>query len=78
MLDIFVNRKDSTDYTFEINPSVIQNSNYNYYGKYFAYDITSNRMYVSSYQKDTQPTIHPIEYMKICTFQQIYTSSSDS
>eukprot|EP00345_Euplotes_harpa_P008976 CAMPEP_0168354294 /NCGR_PEP_ID=MMETSP0213-20121227/23812_1 /TAXON_ID=151035 /ORGANISM="Euplotes harpa, Strain FSP1.4" /LENGTH=84 /DNA_ID=CAMNT_0008366171 /DNA_START=665 /DNA_END=916 /DNA_ORIENTATION=- len=80
MLEVFVNRKDSSDYKIQNTVNLHSNDGYNYYGKYIDVDSQNglNQIYISSYQLDTTPTVHPIETLQVCNHLQTYSSGSDS
>lgn len=78
LLEIFVNRRDSSDYTALNTLDYIDDDSYNYFGKYFEIDSETNRLYISSYRLDTNPSIHQIEILQICSLTQTYNSGSDS
>jgi hypothetical protein len=79
-MELFVNRRDSDDISNYNNANVISNDAYNYYGKYFALDMSTSSMklYSSSYEKDTQGAIHQIEVTSVCTHEQVYSTAHDS
>ena len=80
LLEIFVNRRSSSDYQINNNAKFQYDDSYNAYGKYFDMDTTNglNKIYVSSYKLNSNPTAHKINTLQVWTHKQVYTASSDT
>lgn len=78
LLEIFVNRKDSTDYKIKNHANAHTESGYNTFAKYFDLDSQTNKLYISSYRKNTNPTFQGASVLQVCTHDQTYNSATKS
>lgn len=80
LLEIFVNRRKSTDVKTNIKADFQSDDSYNTYGKYFDMDTTNglNKLYVSSYRLNSNPSAHQINTLQVCTHLQTYSSGTDT
>ena len=80
MLEVFVNRRDATDYKFQITSDVSSDSGTTYYGKYFDIDNygTVDTLYISTEEMNSKPLIHEIKTLKVCNHSQKYDPSSNN
>ena len=67
LLEIFVNRRSSSDYKINNQPKFMFDDSYNAYGKFMDMDTTNglNKLYVSSNKLNSNPASHQINTLQV-------------
>lgn len=75
MLEVFVNRKSEDDIKTYTQKSLLSNSSYVEFAKYF--DISPNNdLYVSSRKQVSDGNPASVQTLKVCSHSQVYSSAS--
>lgn len=79
MLEVFVNRRDASEYKFHVTTDLSSDSGTNYYGKYFEIDNygSVDTLYISTEEMNSKPTIHEVKTLRVCNHSQRYNSGTN-
>lgn len=80
MLEVFVNRRDASEYKFHLTTELSSDSGTTYYGKHFDIDNYSavDTLYISTEEMNSEPSIHEIKTLRVCNHSQKYIPSTNT